>query len=135
MVGDVRLQSIGLATGTSTAKSTVAPAATFCAADVTGASAVPLGAVTTACTVTLCADVPWFWTLVCTCTVALLVDTVGVVTNVAHCATCTGSVAMMRTWREMAAPAYQREAGCDELLARTAITLPLPPNTACVVIS
>ena len=43
MLGDVGLQSIGLATGTSTAKSTEAPAATFCAADATGASALPFG--------------------------------------------------------------------------------------------
>ena len=34
MLGDVGLQSIGFATGTSTAKFTDAPAATFCAADV-----------------------------------------------------------------------------------------------------
>src|SRR6476661_4224875 len=99
MLGDVGLHSIGLDTGTSTEKSTEAPAATFCASDVMGPTAVPLGAVTTACTVTVCAAVPWFCTVVCTCTVALLVDTVGVVTKVAHCATCTGSVAMMRTCR------------------------------------
>src|SRR5215471_11051814 len=99
MFGDVGLQSCGLETGTSTVKLTDAPAATVCAADVTGDSALPFGAVTAAVTVTLCDAVPWFWTVVATCTVALLVDTVGVVTNVAHCATCTGSVAMIRTWR------------------------------------
>src|SRR4029079_9475751 len=99
MLGEVGLQSIGLDTGTSTAKSTDAHAPTLCAADETGASALPLGVLTTACTVTLCAAVPWLVTVVCTCTVAALVDTVGVVTNVAHCAACTGSVAMMRTWR------------------------------------
>src|SRR5436190_15486279 len=99
MLGEVGLQSIGLETGTSTAKSTDAPAATFCAAEVTGVSALPFGAVTAAVTVTLCDAVPWFWIVVATCTVALPVDTVGVVTNVAHGATWTGSVAMMRTCR------------------------------------
>src|SRR5262245_878840 len=87
MLGEVGPHSIGFDTGTSTVKFIDAPAAMVCAADGTGAVAVPFGAVTTACTITLCDALPWFVTVVATWTVALLADTVGVVTNVAHCAT------------------------------------------------
>jgi len=84
MLGASGDHSLGFVTGTSNAKLADAPAAIFCAAALTGASAVPLASLTMPCRLTLCDDVPELTTEVVTLTVADAVVGAGVLTYVAH---------------------------------------------------
>ena len=99
MVGDEGDHSLGLDTVAVCVTLAVFPAATDVAAEVPLPTSVPEASRTELATVTDWSVVPSFWTVAAMFTVALVEETVGVVTCVPVYATRTGFTVLSQVWR------------------------------------